>query len=183
MRTDFFRFPRGAEVEFILTRNRIFDNLVLTGKIDHYIKKPGWQTVRQGNQVKNYPVNLVYIRVNAEKLFTVDVDCIKTRPTQEMVDKVNERAEKAIMDKEKPVEKRRETPKKPAGSFMLRRAPAFKMRDAIGKAIAWTYIASKNSKKFHEIGSTTAKRIIPENAVKFHTKKQAESSGRTYAGK
>ena len=178
MRNDFFKFPRGTKVEFILSLNRIFDNLVFTGEIDHYLKKPGWQTVRQGNRVKNYPVSIVHIHIDDGREFTVDTDCIKTKPTQTMVNRVNERAEKAIIAKEKPVEKPKaeKTPRR-------REAPPFKMRDVIGKALTWTYIASKNSKKFHEVGSTTAKRITAENAVKFHTKKEAEASGRTYAGK
>lgn len=178
MRNDFFKFSPGTEVEFILTRNRKFDNLVLKGVVDFYFKKPGWQTVRQGDQVRNYPVNLVHVHTRNTE-FTVDVDCIITKPTQAMVDKVNERAERAIMIKERPVKKARER------THTRQESPVstFKLGDVIGKSLAWTYIASINSKKFHDINSPIAKRITTENAVKFHTKKGAEASGRTYAGK
>lgn len=179
MRNDFFKFPQGTEVEFILSRNRLFDNLILKGKVDHYSKKFGWQTVRQNKRVKNYPVNLVHIHTDGGREFTVDVDCIKTKPTQAMVNKVNERAERAILDKERPVEKPKERLHK------RQEAPAFrfKMRDAVGSALTWAYIASKNSKKFHSITSPIAKRITTENVVKFFTKKEAEASGRSYVGK
>lgn len=173
MRNDFFKFPKGTLVEFLLSRNRLFGNLCLEGKISYYFQKTGWQTVKQGTQVKNYPVSLVHIHTNDGKEFTIDVDCVKTKPTQAMVDEVNGRAEKAVVAKKKPIERQQ------------RRygAPPFKMADAIGKAFAQTYIASKNSKKFHAIGSPTAKRIANKNAVKFFTKDAAEKSGRTYAGK
>lgn len=167
---DFFKFQHRTEVEFILTRNRMFDRLVLKGTIANYLRNPYYQTVRQGKEVKHYPVNLVCVRAEDDRTFTIDVDCIITKPNQAMLDKINERAEKAVKVMEK---KEVEIPK----------AKAFKLGDVARQTLVWAYIASKNSKKFHNIESSIAKRIAAENMVKFKSKTEAEASGRTYAGK
>jgi len=168
MNNDIFRFPLGTEVEFTLSRNRIFDNIVLQGKIIHYFRKSGQQTVLQNRRIKSYPVDMVQIKTSSGE-FRVDVDCIKTKPTQAMVNEVNKLAEAAIKAKEKVT-----TKKKP-------KEGTFKLRDVVKKKALWLYVASKNSKIFHKADSPIVKRISANNAVFFKSKKEAEVSGRTYA--
>jgi len=170
---DFFKFQHGTEVEFTLSRNRMFDRLVLKGTIANYLRDPYYQTVRRDKEVKHYPVSLVCVRVEDGSTFTIDVDCIITKPNQAMLDKINERAEKAVKVMEK---KEVKIPK-------ATEVPAFKLGEVARQTLIWTYIASKNSKKFHNIDSSIAKRITTENAVRFKSKAEAKASGRTYAGK
>lgn len=172
MYNDIFQFPLGTEVEFTLSRNRIFDNAVLQGKIIHYFRKSGQQTVLQDRRVKSYPVDTVQIKTKSGE-FKVDVDCILTKPTRAMVNEVNRLAEKAIKAKEKVVKVK---PKK-EGTFKLRdSASIIKL-----KTITWLYVASKKSNIFHHVDSSIAKRISASNAVFFKSKKEAEASGRTHA--
>ena len=173
MYNNIFQFPLGTKVEFTLSRNKMFDNVVLEGKVVHYFKRPGQQTVLQNKRVKFYPVDTVHIETKSGE-FRVDIDCIITKPTQAMVNKINKLAKEAIRAKESVKVK----PKK-------RREGTFKLRDGVtiiqSKDITWLYVASKSSKIFHDIESTTAKRISTKNAVFFKSKKEAEASGRTHA--
>lgn len=189
---DFFKFPLGTEVELTLSRNKIFDNLVLTGKVHHYFRKPGWQTVLQHKEVKHYPVSLVEVELEHGKV-TVDVDCILTKPTQELIDEIDRQAKDAEYAEkakaEKPMEtahfKQRSTTRTRVSAIPLTTSLGAKIREAEldTPVIAWLYVASKNSKVFHGTDSTMAKRISDGNLVKFKDKVEAEASGRTYAGK
>ena len=169
MDNSIFQFPLGTKVEFTLSRNRMFDNAVLEGKVTHYFKRPGQQTVLQNKRVKFYPVDTVQIKTKSRE-FRVDIDCIITKPTQAMVNEVNRLAEEAIRAKERIKVK----PKK-------RREGTFKFRDVATKKVMWLYVASKSSKIFHDANSPTVKRISANNAVFFKSKKEAEASGRTHA--
>lgn len=187
---DFFKFPLGTEVELTLSRNRIFDNLVLKGVVLHYFQRPGWQTVLQNKKVKHYPVSLVQVETEYGKL-VVDVDCIITKPTQKMIDEADRIAEAINMEKAKAQLKKSERPRKRRDYIPAYTAPApttclgDKMATAgINlSAITWLYVASKNSKVFHNADSSMAKRIADGNLVKFKDKAEAEASGRKYAGK
>jgi len=177
MDSNIFQFPLGTEVEFTLSRNRIFDNAVLKGKITHYFRRPGQQTVLQNRKVKSYPVDAVQIKTKSGE-FRVDVDCILTKPTQAMVNEVNRLAEKAVRAKEKKTIVL-------GKDEIKKREHTFKLRDSANiikpKTITWLYVASKNSKIFHNADSPIVKRISANNAVFFKSKKEAEVSGRTYA--
>ena len=170
MDNNIFQFPLGTKVEFTLSRNRMFDNAVLEGKVTHYFKRPGQQTVLQNKRVKFYPVDTVQIKTKSGE-FKVDIDCIITKPTQAMVNEVNRLAEEAIKAKEKVVKIR---PKKEHKSM-------FKLGDVATKKPMWLYMASKNSKIFHNANSPIVKRISANNTVSFKSKKEAEASGRTHA--
>ena len=173
-----FQFPLGTEVEFTLSKNRMFDDAILKGTVDHYFKKHGQQTVLQNKEVKAYPVNLVNIKTKSGK-FRVDVDCIITKPTQAMIDELNKLAEDAIKAKEKKV--------KPKSKREYRVSTTFKLGDLANvikiktKAVTWLYVASKSSKIFHNVNSVTAKRISAKNAVFFKNEAEAVASGRTHA--
>jgi len=184
MYNEFFKFPLGTEVELTLSRNRMFDNLVLKGKVSHYFRKPGWQTVLQDKEVKHYPVNLVEVELGQGKI-TVDVDCIITKPTQELIDEIDRQAAAAAHAEKVKTESPKE--KRPAAKSHIDRAPlTTSLGDKLVEAklaFAWMYVASKNSKLFHSIGSVSAKRISDDNLVQFKSKAEAEASGRTYAGK
>jgi len=179
MNNTIFQFPIGTEVEFILSRNKIFENAVLKGTVDHYFRKPGRQTVLQHKETKSYPVNLVHIKAKSGE-FRVDVDCIVTKPTQDMINEVNKLAEEAIKAKEQVVKKDNHRPKREH-----KRDTPFKLGDSANiiktKAITWLYIASKSSKIFHDVDSTTAKRISAKNAVFFKDEAEAVASGRIHA--
>ena len=176
MDNTIFRFPLGTEVEFTLSKNRMFDNAVLKGVITHYFRSSGQQTVLQHKEVKSYPVDLVQITTKSGEL-RVDVDCIITKPTQAMIDEVNKLAEEAIKAKEKEV--------KPKPKKSYKGKATFKLGDAATiikpKVIPWLYIASKSSKIFHDVDSVIAKRISAENAVFFKNEAEAIASGRTHA--
>jgi len=174
MNNTIFQFPIGTKVEFILTRNKIFDNLVLNGEVTHYFRRPGQQTVLQHKQIKSYPVDLVSIKTKSSE-FRVDADCIITKPTQAMVNEINRLAEEAIKAKEKTVKVKPKREHKDKTTFKLGDSAT------IIKHIPWLYMASKSSKLFHDVGSTTAKRISAKNQIFFTGKKEAEASGRTYA--
>jgi len=184
MYQDFFKFPLGIEVELTLSRNRIFDNLILTGKVRHYFRKPGWQTVLQNKEVKYYPVSLVQIELEHGKV-TVDVDCILTKPTKEIIDEVDRRAAAEKHAEEVKAGKTKERQPKGKGYVSpVHNVVTTSLRVKIRAAEqAWLYVASKNSKIFHDVDSTMAKRIATENLVKFKDKAKAKASGRTYAGK
>jgi hypothetical protein len=158
-----FQFPKGTEVEFTLSRNKAFDHLILRGKIIHYFRRPGKQTILQRGRLKSYPVDIVQIETNSGKIM-VDVNCIITKPTQEIVDEINRAAEAAIEMKSNDTN----------GSF--------KLKDVARKSVMWAYVASKNSKLFHTAGSVNAKRIVIENMVGFKNKAEAEASGRKHGG-
>jgi len=179
MDNTIFQFPLGTEVEFTLSKNRIFDNAILKGTVDHYFRKSGQQTVLQNKEVKAYPVNLVHIKTKSGG-FRVDVDCITTRPTQAMINEVNRLAEEAIKAKEEVINKNKPKPKKE-----YKDTTTFKLGDAATiikpKNVPWLYIASKSSKIFHDVDSTTAKRISSKNAIFFQNENEAKASGRTYA--
>jgi hypothetical protein len=175
MYNNIFQFPLGTEVEFTLSRNRIFDNAVLEGKVTHYFKRPGQQTVLQNKRVKFYPVDTVQIETKSGG-FKVDVDCIITKPTQAMINEVNRLAEEAIKAKEKKtIILGKDEIKKHEGTFKLADSAT------ITKKIILPYIASKNSKIFHDNKLSTAKRISAKNAVFFKNRAAAEASGRTHA--
>ena len=148
MNNTIFQFPIGTEVEFILSRNKIFENAVLKGTVDHYFRKPGRQTV----------LNLVHIKAKSGE-FRVDVDCIVTKPTQDMINEVNKLAEEAIKAKEQVVKKDNHRPKREH-----KRDTPFKLGDSANiiktKAITWLYIASKSSKIFHDVD-------FEANTIKF----------------
>jgi len=187
MYQDFFKFPLGIDVELTLSRNKIFDSLVLTGKVRHYFRKPGWQTVLQNKEVKYYPVSLVEIELKYGNV-VVDVDCIITRPTKEMIDEVDRQAAAAEHAEKVKAGKTMETAHFKQRPTTRVRASAIPLTTSLGVKIraaeqAWLYVASKNSKIFHNAGSTMAKRIATENLVKFKDKAKAKASGRTYAGK
>lgn len=179
---DFFKFPLGTEVELTLSRNRMFDNLVLAGKVRHYFRKPGWQTVLQHKEVKHYPISLVEVELEYGKV-VVDVDCILTKPTQKMIDEIDRQAKAEEharkLENEKP-KFSRPAVKSHVDSTPLATSLGAKIREA---GFVWLYVASKNSKVFHGTDSTMAKRISDGNLVKFKNKAKAEASGRTYAGK
>ena len=170
-----FQFSIGTEVEFTLSKNRIFDNAVLKGVVTHYFRKPGQQTVLQNREVKVYPVNLVNIKTKSGEL-RVDVDCIITKPTQAMINEINRLAEDAIKAKEK------KTIVLGKGE-VKKREHKFKLADSatIIKKIMLPYIASKNSKIFHDASLSNVKRISAKNAVFFKSRAEAEASGRTHA--
>lgn len=176
MDSTIFQFPLGTEVEFTLSKNRMFDNAVLKGVVTHYFRKSGQQTVLQHKDIKSYPVNVVQIETKSGG-FRVDVDCITTRPTQAMINEVNRLAEEAIKAKEKVV-KDKLVPK-------VKFKHTFKLGESANiikpKNIPWLYVASKSSKIFHDVNSTTAKRISAKNAIFFQNENEAEASGRTYA--
>jgi len=171
-----FQFPLGTEVEFTLSKNKIFNDAVLKGVVTHYFKKPGRQTVLQHKEIKSYPVNVVHIETKSGG-FRVDVDCITTKPTQAMVDEINKLTKSAAKAGEKAV--------KPESKKKYKNNNAFKLGELANitklKTVTWPYVASKNSKIFHNASSTTAKRISIKNRVFFTNKEEAEASGRTYA--
>jgi len=176
MDNTIFQFPLGTEVEFTLSKNKMFDHLVLKGAVTHYFRRSGHQTVLQHKEIKSYPVDVVQIKTKSGG-FRVDVDCIVTKPTQAMINEVNKLAEEAIKAKEKVVKPK---PKRGYKDNII-----FKLGDSANiikpKAVPWLYVASKSSKIFHDVNSTTAKRISAKNAVFFQNENEAEASGRTYA--
>jgi len=176
MDNTIFQFPLGTEVEFTLSKNRLFDRAVLKGVVTHYFRRPGHQTVLQHKEVKSYPVDVAQINTKSGG-FRVDIDCITTKPTQTMIDEVNRLAEEAIKAKE------RMTKVKPKREHI--RKMTFKLGDSVNiiqsKDITWLYVASKSSKIFHDVDSPIAKRISANNTVFFKSKEEAEVDGRTYA--
>jgi len=192
MDNTIFQFPLGTEVEFTLSKNRMFDRLVLKGVVIHYFRRPGHQTVLQHREinkgvggaiatgyekeVKSYPVDVVQINTKSGG-FRVDVDCIITKPTQAMINEVNRLAEEVIKAKEKVVKPK---PKRGYKDNII-----FKLGDSANiikpKAVPWLYVASKSSKIFHDVDSPIAKRISANNAVFFKSKEEAEVDGRIYA--
>jgi len=46
-----------------------------------------------------------------------------------------------------------------------------------GETASYPYVASKNSKLYHRVGSSAANRISPANKVYFQSKAEAESKG------